>query len=216
MWSPGQRRSSCGWPTAVSSTVKRVKLDKPSDVALLIWTRRRPDLVVAKLGDSNDVQIGDWVIAIGSPYEYASTVSAGIISGKNRSLKQIKRGKLLQTDAAINPGNSGGPLVSLDGEIIGINTAIASTSGGYEGIGFAIPSNNAKWILTQLARYGRVERAYLGVDIRDLRAGDARERGVPLVEGGVLVNRVNPSSPASLAGLRSGDVIVKFGEHESS
>ena len=102
-------------------------------------------LPTARLGDSNQLEIGDWVIAIGSPFELERTVSAGIISGKGRGINKIKRGKLLQTDAAINPGNSGGPLVNLDGDVVGINTAIASSSGGYQGIGFAIPVNQAKW-----------------------------------------------------------------------
>ena len=191
--------------------VERIKHDKDSDVAMLILMDSPDDLEIAELGDSDKVEIGDWVIAIGSPFEYDSTVSAGIISGKNRSLKQIRRGKLLQTDAAINPGNSGGPLVNLDGEVIAINTAIASSSGGYQGIGFAIPSNQAKWVLKQLARYGQVRRAYLGVDISDLRANVAARTGLRMDHGGVLVNRVNPNSPASVAGLQDGDIIVKFG-----
>jgi serine protease Do len=191
--------------------VEKIKRDKDSDVAMLLIKNPPSDLQVATLGDSNKVEVGDWVIAIGSPFEYASTVSAGIISGKNRSLKQIRRGKLLQTDAAINPGNSGGPLVNLDGEVIAINTAIASSSGGYQGIGFAIPSNQAKWVLTQLARYGQVRRAYLGVDIRDLRSSDLPQTGLRMNQGGVLVRKINPNSPAANAGLRSGDIIVKFG-----
>lgn len=182
--------------------------DELSDVALL-ELEDVDDLVAAKLGDSDALDIGDWVIAIGSPFELETTVSAGIISGKNRSLRKVQRGKLLQTDAAINPGNSGGPLVNLDGEVVGINTAIASTSRGYQGIGFAIPSNHAKWIVRQLIENGSVNRAYLGVNIADLTRGDAQRRGLPPIRG-VLVSDVRPDSPAARAGLQPNDVIVEF------
>jgi len=161
------------------------------------------------LGDSDQLQIGDWVIAIGSPFELEATVSAGIISGKGRGLRKIRRGKLLQTDAAINPGNSGGPLVSLDGEVIGINTAIASTGGGYEGIGFAIPSNRVRWVVSELLDNGVVRRSYLGVEIDDLVPREARRRGLPQISG-VLVSRIRPDSPAAAAGLQKNDVILEF------
>ena len=149
-----------------------VNRDTWSDVAILRM-KDPPRLTAAQLGDSDKMDIGDWVIAIGSPFELEATVSAGIISGKNRGLEKIRRGKLLQTDAAINPGNSGGPLVNLDGEVIGINTAIASSSGGYQGIGFAIPINNARWIVNQLAAHGKVRRAYLGVSVDEFLPRDA-------------------------------------------
>jgi serine protease Do len=119
--------------------VRQIRRDRLSDVALL-YLEHPPSLPAARFGNSDELEIGDWVIAIGSPFELEATVSAGIISGKGRGISKIDRGKLLQTDAAINPGNSGGPLVNLDGEIVGMNTAIASSSGGYQGIGFAIPS----------------------------------------------------------------------------
>ncbi|MEM8680884.1 MAG: trypsin-like peptidase domain-containing protein [Planctomycetota bacterium] len=182
--------------------------DEMSDVAILELDEVE-ELTAAKLGDSDQLDTGDWVIAIGSPFELETTVSAGIISGKNRSLRKIQRGKLLQTDAAINPGNSGGPLVNLEGEVIGINTAIASTSRGYQGIGFAIPSNQAKWVVRQLIEHGVVRRAYLGVNIADLTAGDAQRRGLPPMAG-VLISNVKPNSPASRAGLMPDDVIVEF------
>ena len=142
-------------------SAKEVRQDRLSDVALL-YLNNAPQLPTARLGDSDELEIGDWVMAIGSPFELEATVSAGIISGKGRGINKIKRGKLLQTDAAINPGNSGGPLVNLDGEVIGMNTAIASSSGGYQGIGFAIPSNQVRWVVEQLVRDGRVRRAYSG------------------------------------------------------
>ena len=185
-----------------------IRRDELSDVALL-RIRNPPALQPAPLGDSSRLEIGDWVIAIGSPFELEATVSAGIISGKGRGISKIQRGKLLQTDAAINPGNSGGPLVNLDGEVIGINTAIASSSGGYQGIGFAIPINNAKWVIPQLLERGRVERSYLGVGIEDLTAREAIKLGIPTGRG-VLVTKVNPDSPAALAGLEEEDVIVEF------
>ena len=184
--------------------------DPMSDLAIVRF--KAPDgLTPAKLGDSEKLEIGDWVIAIGSPFELEATVSAGIISGKGRSIGQIQRGRLIQTDAAINPGNSGGPLVNLDGEVVGINTAIASNSGGYQGIGFAIPVNRVKWVTQQLIKHGRVRRAYLGIRIGDVTAEVARELDVP-VRAGVVVIDVIPDSPAGDAGLQAGDVITRMAD----
>ena len=188
--------------------VTSVTQDPMSDLAIVRF--KAPDgLKAAKLGDSDQLEIGDWVIAIGSPFELETTVSAGIISGKGRSIGQIQRGRLIQTDAAINPGNSGGPLVNLDGEVVGINTAIASNSGGYQGIGFAIPVNRVKWVTQQLIKHGRVRRAYLGIRIGDVTAEVAKELDVP-VRAGVVVIDVIPDSPAGAAGLQAGDVITKM------
>src|SRR5690606_27167935 len=125
-------------------------------------------LPTAELGSSESIEIGDWVLAIGNPFELEASVSAGIISAKGRSLRDGQRTNYLQTDAAINPGNSGGPLVNLQGQVVGINTAIASSSGGYQGIGFAIPVDLAKWVIQQLIDNGTVNRAWLGVAIGDL------------------------------------------------
>lgn len=185
-----------------------VTKDPMSDLAIVRF--KAPEgLRAARLGDSDKLEIGDWVIAIGSPFELEATVSAGIISGKGRSIHQIERGRLIQTDAAINPGNSGGPLVNLDGEVVGINTAIASNSGGYQGIGFAIPANRAKWVTRQLIKSGRVRRAYLGIRIGDVTAEVARELKV-LVRSGVRVTDVLPDSPAGNAGLQADDVIISL------
>jgi serine protease Do len=192
----------------VEYLVEEIRRDGPSDVALL-RIKDPPQLTVAKLGDSDQLEIGDWVLAIGSPFELDTTVSAGIISGKGRGIHKIQRGKLLQTDAAINPGNSGGPLVNLDGEVVGINVAIASSSGGYQGIGFAIPSNQARWVATQLMSYGEVRRAYLGVEIDDLIPPEARRLGLPPISG-VRVKEVKANSPAANAGLLAKDVITEF------
>ena len=189
--------------------VKEVKGDPLSDLAILAIDTDL-ELPVAPLGNSELLEIGDWVIAIGSPFELEATVSAGIISAKGRSIDQIKRAQLIQTDAAINPGNSGGPLVNLDGEVVGINTAIATVSGGYQGVGFAVPVNKAKWVVQQLKANGAVRRAWLGIGIGQLDADVARNLNLP-TRSGVWVERVFPNSPAAKADLSAGDVIVEFG-----
>jgi serine protease Do len=151
--------------------------------------------------DSDALEVGEWVVAIGSPFGLDSSVTQGIISAKGRSVAPRETGitysDYIQTDAAINPGNSGGPLLSLDAQIVGINTAIASRTGGYDGIGFAIPSNTVRTVVDNLLRNGRIVRGYLGVDLRD-------------TQGGVLVGLVSEDSPASEAGLREGDIITRF------
>jgi serine protease Do len=136
-------------------------------------------------------------------------VSAGIISAKGRELGRIRRAKFLQTDAAINPGNSGGPLVNLAGEVVGINTAIASNSGAYQGIGFAIPMNQARWVSEQLISRGSVERGYLGVSIAQLSSDMATKLGSP-GQKGVLVTEVMPNTPAAAAGMQDLDVVTSF------
>ncbi len=187
-------------------TASEIKTDPASDLAVL----RIPDagrLPAAVLGDSDQLQIGDWVLAVGSPFGLEETVSAGIISAKGRSLQAAERAQFLQTDAAINPGNSGGPLVNLRGEVIGINTAIASGSGAYQGVGFAIPANLVKWVSEQLVREGRVQRSYLGVKARALTPDIAEQFGGQVGQG-VLVQEVMPGSPADDAGLQFGDIIT--------
>ncbi|MGI9470684.1 MAG: Do family serine endopeptidase [Rubripirellula sp.] len=189
-------------------------------VATDVWTDPKTDLAVVKvdatdlvaatLGDSENVAIGDWVIALGQPFGLESTVTAGIISAKHRGIGITARENFLQTDAAINPGNSGGPLVNLHGEVVGINTAIHSRSGGNEGIGFAVPSNLARWVGDQLVNSGTVKRAYLGVGIQPVTQDLATELAVK-PRGGVVVTDVYPDTPAAKSGLESGDVIVRFG-----
>ncbi|MBP62314.1 MAG: serine protease [Planctomycetaceae bacterium] len=189
---------------------KNIKADSNSDLAI-VYIASKSSLKAARLGDSDRLAIGDWVIAVGSPFEYESTVSAGIISGRGRGVAAIRRGKMLQTDAAINPGNSGGPLVNLDGEVVGINTAIVSVSGGYQGIGFAIPINRAKWVADQLIETGEVQRAYLGIRIGSVDAEYIRENDLKVPANyGILVEGVISDSPAADAGLQRGDVIVDF------
>ena len=186
-----------------------IKTDPSSDIAVLRIKSNEP-LPTAKLADSDAMEIGDWVIAVGAPFELESTVSHGIISAKGRELSSNKRSKFFQTDAAINPGNSGGPLCNLDGDVIGINTAIATESGSFAGIGFAIPSNQAKWIATQLMDKGSVQRAYLGVAIEEVTNDLAAKFGVKHGEG-VLVGDVFPHTPAAEAGFQEGDLIKSFG-----
>ncbi len=188
-------------------TATDIKTDPQSDLAV-VRIKADESLPAAHLGNSDDLDIGDWVIAIGQPFEQENTVTAGIISGKGRELGS-QRTKYLQTDAAINPGNSGGPLVNLAGEVIGINTAIASNSGGYQGIGFAIPINQAKWVTDQLVKNGSVSRGYLGVSIGEVTSELAAKFGVQKGEG-VLVAEVMPNTPAAEAKMQDGDIITKF------
>ena len=185
-----------------------VKTDPQTDLAV-IRINGGGDLPAAKLGNSDDLEIGDWVLAIGCPFELDHTVSAGIISGKGRTLSDVSRAQFLQTDAAINPGNSGGPLVNIDGEVVGINTAIASNSGGYEGIGFSIPINTAKFITQQLIANGHVSRGYLGVQLEEITPELAQKFGVKQNDG-VLVADVMPNTPAAAAGFHAGDVVTNF------
>lgn len=185
-----------------------IKTDPDSDLAV-VRLADAENLPTAALGNSDELAIGDWVIAIGNPFELETTVSAGIISAKGRELGRIRRSKFLQTDAAINPGNSGGPLVNLAGEVVGINTAIASNSGAYQGIGFAIPINQARWVSEQLISRGSVERGYLGVSISELSTDMASKLGSP-GQKGVLVTEVMPNTPAAAAGMQDLDVVKSF------
>lgn len=188
-----------------------VKTDPKTDLAI-VKLKDVSDLPVAVMGDSDKLEIGDWVLALGQPFGLQDTVTAGIISAKNRGINITTHAEFLQTDAAINPGNSGGPLVNLRGEIIGINTAISTTSGGYQGIGFAVPVNVAKWVSSQLTKEGKVHRAFLGVGIQSVDQNLAEQFGLKTPHG-ALVTEVQPNSPASEAGVQSQDVIVEFAGH---
>ena len=186
----------------------KVSGDLKADLAVL-RIEGADHLKAAKLGDSDRVEVGDWVLALGNPFGLEGTVTAGIISAKGRGIGMAEREDYIQTDAAINPGNSGGPLVNLNGEVIGINTAISSNSGGNEGIGFAIPINLAKWVSGQLSKDGTVHRARLGVIVQPLNHELAKQFSLKVHEG-VLVAEVIPGSPAAKAGLKPSDVIVEF------
>jgi serine protease Do len=182
--------------------------DPRSDLAVL-RIEGAGKLKAARLGNSDAVEVGDWVLAVGHPFGLEGTVTAGIVSAKGRGIGINERENFIQTDAAINPGNSGGPLVNLDGEVIGINTAISSHSGGNEGIGFAIPINLARWVSGQLAKEGTVHRARLGVVVQPLTHDLAKQFGLQAREG-VLVSEVGPDSPAAKAGVRPGDVLIEY------
>jgi serine protease Do len=185
---------------------KVVGADKKTDLAVLRLDDGRGSFKAARVGDSDKVQVGDWVIAVGSPFGLQATVTAGIISAKARQIGAGPFDDFLQTDAAINPGNSGGPLVNMQGEIIGINTAIVA---GGSGIGFAIPSNMAKRIYTELLAKGKVSRGWLGVSIQPLTGELAKSFGAKDTKG-VLVSDVVADSPAAKAGLKPGDIVTEF------
>jgi serine protease Do len=191
-----------------------VGADPKTDLAVL--QVRATLRVQAEWGDSEQLDIGDWVLAIGSPLGFDHSVTAGIVSATERNDVRIADYEsFIQTDAAINPGNSGGPLISLSGKVVGINTAIITKSGGYEGIGLAIPSSLAKRVVEGLIKDGKVVRGYLGVRIEPVDAIAAQKLKLPDNKG-ALVSRVQAGSPAEASGLRSGDVIVRLGNHDVS
>ena len=184
------------------------KTDPKTDIAV-VRIDTKDSLPAAVIGNSDQLNVGDWVIAVGAPFGLDETVTAGIISAKARGIGITAREEFLQTDAAINPGNSGGPLVNLDGQVIGINTAISSTSGGYQGIGFAVPVNLARWVGDELMAHGTVQRAFLGVGIQSIDSTLSKQLGLDTVRGAVVTD-VRVGSPAANAGLLSGDVILEF------
>ncbi len=188
-------------------TAKVVGVDEETDLAV-IKVEAGKDLPVAKLGNSDGVQVGDWVLAIGSPFGLNATVTAGIISAKDRGGVGRQFQKFLQTDAAINPGNSGGPLVDMAGEVIGINTAIITGSRGYEGVGFALPSTVAINVYNQLIANGRVTRGSIGVSFREDEGTNPITLKAYGAQNGVAIMSVAPGSPAEKAGLKGGDIIT--------
>ncbi len=182
--------------------------DDREDVALL---RVKPDkpLVAVSFGDSDTARVGDWVLAIGNPFGLGGTVTAGIVSARGRDIRSGPYDDFIQTDAAINRGNSGGPLFNMNGEVIGINTAIYSPSGGSIGIGFSIPANMAKTVVAQLKEYGRARRGWLGVRIQQVTPDIAESLGMKGAAG-AMVAGVNEGGPAEAAKIRNGDIILKF------
>lgn len=196
--------------TFSEDAVKVVGTDPKTDLAVVKVTSKE-SLPSLQLADSDKVQVGQWVVAIGQPEGLAYSVTQGIISAKHRRgiTRPTAYQDFLQTDAAINPGNSGGPLLNLEGRVVGINSAIASKSGGFEGIGFAIPSNMAKYVSQQLIAHGKVVRGWLGISIRDVTPAFAKAHHLSTNEGAFVVE-VIPGSPAEKAGLKKGDVIVGY------
>jgi serine protease Do len=188
-------------------TAKVVGKDPKTDLALIKIDTKQP-LPVAPLGDSNTAEVGDWVVAIGSPFGFNSTVTAGIISAKGRALGG-NYDDFIQTDASINPGNSGGPLFNAKGQVIGINTAIYSSTGSNAGIGFAIPIDIAKQVMQQLKEHGKVVRGWLGVEIQEVTPDLAQSFNLPTPEGALVAN-VEKEGPALKSGIQRGDIIVKF------
>jgi len=188
-------------------TGKVIGRDPKTDVAVIKIEAN--DLPFLPLADSDKIEVGDVVLAIGNPFGIGQTVTSGIISAKGRATLGLDYEDFIQTDAAINPGNSGGALVDTEGRLVGINTAILSESGGNQGIGFAVPSNLARWVMNSLVKNGHVERGFLGVSIQDLTPQLAKQFNVKDTQG-ALVSSVTPDSPADKAGLKSGDVIIEF------
>lgn len=188
---------------------KLIGVDSETDLAV-IHVGNKEGLQAARIGNSDATRVGDWAIAIGSPFGYRETVTVGIISAKSREMDSGNRSrpfrKFLQTDAAINPGNSGGPLLNVRGEVVGINSAIISRTGGFDGIGFALASNIAVQTYNQIIRYGRVSRGSIGVSFQGDNPSLSRSYGA---EGGVFVEATVPDGPAEKAGMRSEDIIVK-------
>jgi serine protease Do len=184
-----------GRDTKIDLAVLRVKSDKP--------------LTAVKFGDSDKLRLGEWVIAIGNPFSLGGTVTAGIVSARNRDIQSGPYDNYIQTDASINRGNSGGPLFNLDGEVIGINTAIISPSGGSIGIGFAVPSKAAVAVIDQLRQFGETRRGWLGVRIQQVTDDIAESLSIKPTRG-ALVAGIDEKGPAKPAGIEAGDVIVKF------
>jgi serine protease Do len=187
---------------------KVVGRDTKTDLALLKVTPKKP-LPAAHFGDSDHARVGDWVIAIGDPFGIGSTVTAGIVSARNRNINAGPYDDFIQTDAPINRGNSGGPLFDVDGNVIGINSQIYTPSGGSVGIGFAIPSNLAREVMNQLRQFGMARRGWIGVRIQQVTAEIAEGLGLPTTQG-ALVTGVTGGGPAANAGLQNGDLITGF------
>src|SRR5207247_1917874 len=182
--------------------------DQKTDLALL---RVKPDkpLKAVKFGDSDKLRLGEWVIAIGNPFSLGGSVTAGIVSARNRDINSGPYDSYIQTDAAINRGNSGGPLLNLDGEVIGVNTLIISPSGGSIGIGFAVPSKTVVGVVDQLRQFGELRRGWLGVRIQQVTDEIAESLNIKPARG-ALIAGVEDKGPAKPAGIEPGDVVVKF------
>jgi len=189
---------------------KVIGVDEETDLAVLKIEARR-DLPVVKFADSDKAQVGDWVLAIGSPFGLSKSVTAGIISqiGRQTPYASVFQ-RFIQTDAAINRGNSGGPLVNMDGEVVGVNSQIATTTGDYNGVGFALPSREAEFVYGQIARNGKVRRGYLGVLLDSVQAEFAAVYGLKGARGAIVTEVRDKQGPAALAGVKVGDIIIEM------
>src|SRR6266852_2843942 len=210
----GATRIMIGLLTGERYRATVIGTDRETDLALLKIDAGH-DLPVMKFGDSNSAQVGDWVLAIGSPFGLDQTVTAGIISKKERDSQAFTNfQRFLQTDAAINRGNSGGPLVNMHGEAIGVNSQIATLTGDYNGIGFALPSNEARFVCEQILGGGKVKRGYLGVTLAPVQGEFARVYDLPEAKGAIIADvqpdRNGQPTPAARAGLQVNDVVVQF------
>ena len=210
----GASRITIGLQTGERFRGKVIGVDSETDLAVIKIDAGR-ELPVMKFGDSNVAQVGDWVLAIGSPFGLDQTVTAGIISKKERDSQAFTNfQRFLQTDAAINRGNSGGPLVNMHGEAIGVNSQIATLTGDYNGIGFALPSNEARFVCEQILGGGKVKRGYLGVTLAPVQGEFARVYGLPEAKGAIIADvqpdRNGQPTPAAKAGLQVNDVVVQF------
>jgi serine protease Do len=193
--------------TKIKATL--VGVDKKTDLAVLKFTPPAKPLVAVKFGDSDKLRLGEWVIAIGNPFSLGGTVTAGIVSARNRDINSGPYDSYIQTDAAINRGNSGGPLFNLDGEVIGVNTLIISPSGGSIGIGFAVPSKTVVGVVDSLRQFGELRRGWLGVRIQQVTDEIAESLGIKPARG-ALIAGVEEKGPAKPAGIEPGDVVIKF------
>ena len=182
--------------------------DPKTDLALIKIETKRP-LNAVKFSDSDKIRVGDWVLAIGNPFGLGSSVTAGIVSAKSRDIESGPYDSFIQTDASINQGNSGGPMFNLQGEVIGISSAIFSTTGASQGVGFAIPANLAGWVISQLKEHGEVKRGWIGIKIQPNTPEIADSLGISANQG-VVVSGVTEQGPAQKAGLQAGDIVLSF------
>src|SRR6267143_5556171 len=210
----GATRITVGLLSGEKYRGKVIGVDEETDVAVVKIEAPR-DLPVLKLGDSNAADVGDWVLAIGSPFGLDQTVTAGIISKKERESPYFTSfQRFIQTDAAINRGNSGGPLVNMRGEVIGMNSQIATVSGDYNGIGFALPANETSYVYKQILAAGKVRRGYLGITLESVKDEFAKVYGLPEAKGAIVMEvqptREGQPTPAAKAGLQSNDILIEF------
>ena len=205
----GADEITVNFPDGTKLTAELVGKDAKTDIAVLRVKPTKP-LKAVKFGDAQGLRVGDWVLAIGNPFGLGGSVSAGIVSARDRNINSGPYDNFIQTDAAINRGNSGGPLFNMNGEVVGINTAIISPSGGSIGIGFSVPANTAQPVVDQILKYGETRRGWIGVRIQQVTDDIAESLGVSGTEKGALIAGVNDDGPAAKGGIEVGDVVLKF------